>query len=151
MNKTFALICATTVLALMPVVAQAQTAKVFAPGQWKNQRCLDTLVVDKSPAEFQGLTVIVSDRGDSKKPGAGLVFTVDRPVTVYLCVANRGKPTLAPEWEKGRGSVAWSSGDGKGKKDSVYVRRFDKGRIELPQHDGMEGPDYGLPRLATQR
>jgi hypothetical protein len=26
-------------------------------------------VVDKSPAEFQGLTVIVSDRGDSKKPG----------------------------------------------------------------------------------
>ena len=147
MNKTFALICATTVLALMPVVAQAQTAKVFAPGQWKNQRCLDTLVVDKSPAEFQGLTVIVSDRGDSKKPGAGLVFTVDRPVTVYLCVANRGKPTLAPEWEKGRGSVAWSSGDGKGKKDSVYVRRFDKGRIELPQHDGMEAPDYGLPHL----
>jgi hypothetical protein len=140
------LICATVVLVLMPL-AHAQEARVFAPGEWKSQRCLDTLVVEKSPDEFQGLTVIVTERGDSKKPGAGLVFTVDRPVTVFMCVANRGKPTLAPEWEKGRGSVAWSAGDGKGKKDTVYARRFDKGRVELPQHDGMEGSDYGLPHL----
>lgn len=146
MNKRFALICATVVLVLMPL-AHAQEARVFAPGEWKSQRCLDTLVVEKSPDEFQGLTVIVTERGDSKKPGAGLVFTVDRPVTVFMCVANRGKPTLAPEWEKGRGSVAWSAGDGKGKKDTVYARRFDKGRVELPQHDGMEGSDYGLPHL----
>lgn len=142
------LVCAcTSANAAELALAASQTAKVFAPGDWKSQRCLDSLVVDKYPGEFQGLTVIVSDRGDSKKPGAGLVFTVDRPVTVYLCVANRGKPTLAPEWEKGKGSVAWSAGDGKGKKDSVYLRRFDKGRVELPQHDGMEGPDYGLPHL----
>jgi hypothetical protein len=37
MNQRFALICATVVLVLMPLV-HAQEARVFAPSEGKNQR-----------------------------------------------------------------------------------------------------------------
>ena len=124
-----------------------QTAKVFAPGEWHNQRCLDAIIVEKYPKEFSGSAVIVTDRGDSRKPGAGLVFTVDRPVTVFMCVNARGKPAIPTEWEKGKLTVRWKAGNGTLKMDHVYVRRFEIGRVELPQHEGMEGQDFGLPHL----
>jgi hypothetical protein len=123
-----------------------QTARVFAPGEWQLQRCLDDVTVEKYPAELEGLTAIVTDRGDSRKPGAGPVFTVDRPATVWICVANRGRPTVPAEWGKAKLNVRWKAGE-QLKADSVYVRRFEKGVVEVPQHDGMEGPDYGLPHL----
>jgi hypothetical protein len=86
-------------------------------------------------------------RGPWETPGAGYAFEVDRPVTVYLAVHDRGKVELPAGWTKTADRLRWKAGTA-AHTDTIYRRDFPAGRIEIPGHAGMEGAYYGLPHMA---
>jgi hypothetical protein len=75
------------------------------------------------------------------------VLEVDRPVTVYLAVHDRGKPKLAEGWEKTDQHIRWKGGANT-YADTVYQKKFAAGKIEIPGHDGTDGHNFGLPNMA---
>ncbi len=98
------------------------------------------------PADLKDAVRLVPRRGDSGQPAAGLRFTVNQPVEVFLAVHDRGAPKLPAGWTRTDLKLTWEHGP-----DTVYRRSFPAGAVELPGHDGRDGVHYGVPHLAFLR
>ena len=109
----------------------------------KNRVANGAFTVTAIPARFAGLTIVSVPRGQGNQPGAGYSVTIDRPAAVYLFVHNRGKATLPEGWAKVPGIVEWEA-NGQPNTDTVYLKEFPAGKIEVPAHDGKDGgkPDF---------
>jgi hypothetical protein len=89
---------------------------------------------------------VVARRGDSGRPAAGMRFTVNHPVEVFLAVHNRGTPKIPAGWVATDLKLAWEFGP-----DTIYRREFPAGAVDIPGHDGKDGAHYGVPHLAFVR
>jgi hypothetical protein len=104
-------------------------------------RCTDKYSFTELPTKLRGLARVTIARGDFHKPAPGYSFTVDRAVMIYLAVDARGKLDLGAEWKKTAMKAAWGR-----YADSIYVREFKAGRVEIPPHDAPHLKEaYGLP------
>jgi len=87
-------------------------------------------------------------RGDFHQPAPGYSFTVSQDVEVYLAVDDRGKPDLGEGWRKTGLRIEW---EGK-YTDSVYVKAFKRGRVDVPGRDDRhERGRYAVPGLCFLR
>jgi hypothetical protein len=66
------------------------------------------------------------------------------PAEVYIAVHDRGEFVLPKGWRK----TAWKTNWSKGITDTVCVKKFEAGTVEVPGHSGTEGGNYGLPHAA---
>ncbi len=99
------------------------------------------------PEVFSQAIYVTVLRGNAKAPGAAYTFTVDKPVTVYLCVLDKGKPTLEG-WEKTAHKISWSAG--REFTDLVYKKDFATGVISVPEHNGSsDDGTFGIPHAAV--
>lgn len=110
----------------------------------KNRVSNGAFFVTAIPVRLAGLTLISVPRGQGAQPGAGYSVTIDRPATVYLLVHNRGKVTVPEGWTKVPGTVEWDA-NGQPMTDTVYVKEFTAGKIDVPAHDGKDGSNFGIP------
>lgn len=114
----------------------------------KNRTNDDTVTVTAVPPALDKLPMVSIPRGEPGKPGAGYSFTIDKPATVYILVADTGAPAIPPEWVKLENTeVAWKVKNVTGK-DFVYSRKFPAGKVEIPPHNGKGDKAYGLPNTA---
>lgn len=106
--------------------------------------------VPEKSEKFENAIYILAQRGSPDKPGQGYSFIVNRPVTVYLAVHKRGKPTIPPGWLRVPDKISWVlEKHGNKNIDTVYRRDFPAGKVEIPPHDGFDGKkSYGIPHLA---
>jgi len=116
-------------------------------------RCSDQYAIVDIPEAYLGLLCVTIDRGSFTAPAPGFSFEVDKPVTVYLVVHQRGEPNLPEGWQKTDHQVHWMSGPGATGKgttqtDQVYRRDFPAGKVEIPGHNGADGRNYGCPHMA---
>ncbi len=106
-------------------------------------RCSEKFTLKDVPDELSGLAGVTIRRGDYHLPAPGYSFTVDRDVVVYLVVDDRGEPGLDGTWLKTGLEVGWE-----GYVDSVYLREFKAGQIDVPARDVEHGPGaYPLPNM----
>lgn len=106
--------------------------------------------IPEKSEKFENAIYILAQRGVPDKPGQGYSFIVQRPVTVYLAVHKRGKPTIPPGWVRVPDKLSWQlEKHGNKNIDTVYRRYFPAGKVEIPPHDGFDGKkSYGIPHLA---
>ena len=126
--------------------AAASEVKVGTLGPSSN-RCNGNYEITEIPPSLAGLPCVTVGRGSSDSPGAGYAFAVDRPVTVYLAVHDRGKVELPAGWTKTADRLRWKAGTA-AFTDTIHRRDFPAGRVEIPGHAGKEGAYYGLPHMA---
>lgn len=110
----------------------------------KNRVANGAFTVTAIPARLAGLTLVSVPRGQGVQPGAAYSVTIDRPAAVYLFVHNRGKVTAPEGWAKVSGIVEWEA-SGQPNTDTVYLKEFPAGKIEVPAHDGKDGVNFGIP------
>lgn len=110
-------------------------------------RCIETTYQFVSfPESFSQASYVTVLRGNPKAPGAAYSFTVDKPVTVYLSVLEKGKPTLEG-WEKTSHKISWSVG--REFTDLVYKKDFGAGTVQIPEHNGSsDDGTFGIPHAA---
>lgn len=112
-------------------------------------RTSDQFEFSELPQHLTRLPRVTIDRGDWYDPAPGYSFSVDKPVTVFLAVDQRGKPTLDAEWKRSDQSVSWGGGR---YKDVLYSREFPAGRIEIPANQTKHNADaFGMPHTAFVR
>lgn len=99
------------------------------------------------PNELIGKPVIICDRGDGTKPSPAWSFSLPGRARVYMSVLRRGAVTVPKIWEKTGIVIEWRSKDGAQFLDDVYTRIADAGTVDIPGHDGAEGPTHGVPHL----
>ena len=87
---------------------------------------------------------VVMPRGNSKREADGFSFKINVPAEVYIAVHDRGEFVPPEGWRKTALKANWS----KGITDTVYVKRFETGTVNVPGHSGKEGDNYGLPHAA---
>jgi hypothetical protein len=117
-----------------------------APSVIGTQRLAGGFPVRNLPAELEGLTQVAVGRGAMGKPGRAYGFSVNVPVTVYLAVHDRAEAALPPGWQKTAFRLAWEAAGPQ--TDTVYLRKFPAGRIEIPAHAGRDASGrYGVPHL----
>ena len=108
-------------------------------------RASDQQAITQMPDILARLPRVTIHRGDYHRPAPGYSFTVDRPVTVYLAVDDRGAPNPGGAWTKTPITLTW----GAEHSDSVYRQQFDPGVIEIPGNDTEHTPgDFGMPHTA---
>ncbi|MEE8452844.1 MAG: hypothetical protein V3R99_13045 [Thermoguttaceae bacterium] len=108
-------------------------------------RASDQQAITSMPETLARLPRVTINRGDFHKPAPGYSFTVDRPVTIYLAVDQRGAPNPGAAWTKTELTLTW----GANHRDSVYRRDFAAGAIEIPGNDVEHVPgDFGMPHTA---
>lgn len=95
------------------------------------------------PEKLHEAQCVTVERGDMGLAGAEFKFVVDRPVTVYLAVHNRGGYKPAQPWKPTGLKIKWDKGT-----DMVYSAKFPAGKIKIPSHTGKEGANYGVPNMA---
>lgn len=105
------------------------------------------------PPLLEGLQFVTIDRGELYRPGKGYAFTVDRPVTVYLAVQERGDPGLPSGWSLVPHRMSYvvplDTGGSRTEYDSIWKKKFPAGRVRIPPHEGTdENKHYGLPHMA---
>ncbi len=110
----------------------------------KNRVVNGAFAVTAIPVRLAGLTLVSVPRGQGNQAGAGYSVTVDQPATVYLFVQNRGKVTVPEGWTKVPGFVEWEA-NGQPMTDTIYVKEFTAGKIDVPAHDGKQGSNFGIP------
>lgn len=108
-------------------------------------RASDQQRITEMPAELVDLPRVTVRRGDWHRPAPGFKFTVDKPVTVFLCVDRRGNLKLSSLWQRTDLALAW----GKGFVDHVYSREFPAGVVSIPGNsvEHTEG-SFGMPHMA---
>lgn len=89
--------------------------------------------IPEKSEKFENAIYILAQRGVPDKPGQGYSFIVQRPVTVYLAVHKRGKPTIPPGWVRVPDKLSWQlEKHGNKNIDTVYRRYFPAGKVEIP-------------------
>lgn len=122
--------------------ARIETIEVGAP------RCSDKFLFEKLPESLQGLPLVIINRGEKSQPGASYCFTIDRPATVYLFIAQAGFH-LAPEgWEETPHEAEWTFKDVLRLKDKIYAKDFPAGVVEIPANESMTD-GYGPPHACA--
>jgi len=111
-------------------------------------RCSTSLPITEFPKTLEGLPCVTVARGDSGAPAPGFAFTVDKPVTVYLAVHDRGDAGLPAGWENTDMRIRWKVGGGGTNTDTVYRKDFPAGKVEIPGHQGKAGQYFGIPNMA---
>jgi len=107
-------------------------------------RTADRFTVDDLPDELAALPRVSIARGDYHEPTPAWAFSVSHDVTVYLAVDDRGTPDLGPGWRKTDLRMQW----GGHYTDTVYVKEFKKGRIDVPGRDDKHAAGhYAVPCL----
>jgi len=96
------------------------------------------------PDELKELPSVTVTRGSYKQPGAGFRFMISTRATVTIAVHSRGRCVLPDGWKKTGMVLSWSDGES----DTVYVKQFDAGTVEIPEHGGRSGSMYGVPHIA---
>ena len=93
------------------------------------------------PEPLQAMQCLVVSRGDMKAPAKGFSFRISAPATVYIAVHDRGEFVPPDDWKPADMRTVWSNN----LSDTVYLKEFDPGVVEIPGHEGMQGGNYGLP------
>ncbi|MBI4976958.1 MAG: hypothetical protein HZC28_05715 [Spirochaetes bacterium] len=83
-------------------------------------------------------------RGERTAAAPAWKFSISKAATVYLLVHDRGTPALPSGWTQTSMKVEWTTGDAT-LTDTVYVRDFSAGTVDIPGHSGMDGETYGIP------
>jgi len=96
------------------------------------------------PQELNAMQCVVVSRGGSKEEAEGFSFKANAPAEVYIAVHDRGEFVPPEGWRKTALKTNWS----KGITDTVYVKRFEAGTVNVPGHSGKEGDNYGIPHAA---
>ena len=96
------------------------------------------------PPELKAMQCVVVPRGNSKREADGFSFQINAPSEVYIAVHDRGGFVPPEGWHKTALKTEWS----KGITDTVYVKRFETGTVNVPGHSGKVGSNYGVPHAA---
>jgi len=96
------------------------------------------------PQELNAMQCVVMPRGDMKREAESFSFKINAPAEVYIAVHDRGEFSLPEGWRKTALKTTWSTTI----TDTVYVKRFEAGTVNVPGHSGTEGGNYGLPHAA---
>jgi hypothetical protein len=87
---------------------------------------------------------VVVPRGNSKREAEGFSFKINAPAEVYIAVHDRGGYVPPEGWRKTASRTSWSTG----LTDTVYVKKFEAGTVNVPEHGGKSGNSYGVPHAA---
>ena len=118
---------------------------VLKPGQAR--RAADTTSkyqFNELPQELSTMQCVAAPRGDSSEEADGFSFEIDAPTDVYIAVHDRGGFIPPEDWRKTPWKTKWAGNI----TDTVYVKRFQPGTVNLPGHSGKSGKSYGLPHAA---
>ena len=118
---------------------------VLKPGEAR--RAADTTPryhFSELPPELKAMQCVVVPRGDSKSEADGFSFKVDAPCEVYIAVHDRGGFVPPEGWRKTALRAKWFNR----LTDTVYVKKFEAGAINVPGHSGKSGKSYGVPHAA---
>ena len=126
-----------------PVKVEINTEKLTLTGL----RCSGQYELVKIPGSLLGLDYVTIARGDYTTEAPGYSFEVEQDVFVFLAIHDRGNPQLPGDWKKTDDKITWKTGD-LTFTDTVYVKRFPKGLINIPGHNGKDGSYYGIPNMA---
>lgn len=127
------------------VLHLALGTEIFQQPISTNLRASDQQVINSMPALLATLPRVTIRRGDYHKPAPGYSFRVNRPVTVYLAVDDRGNPDLGEGWSKTDLTMTW----GNNYHDFIYRCDFEPGVVEIPGNDTEHKPgDFGMPHTA---
>lgn len=96
------------------------------------------------PQKLKAMQCVVVPRGDSKKEANAFSFTVNKATDVYIAVHDRGGFIPSEGWRKTDLKTEWFTG----LTDTVYVKRFEAGTVDVPGHHGRSGASYGIPNAA---
>lgn len=121
---------------------------LLAPLEPGASRCSDNFVFTIVPKSLQGLPSVRIRRGDKQAPGAAYSFTIDRPAWVYLIAMDNGVYSPGPDWERTGLQSQWRLGPDQLFTDTIYRRRFEAGRVEIPAHTGGAA-NKGVPHVAV--
>ena len=130
---------------VMPGKSEVPPMAFLKPGNAR--RASDTslkYVFEELPARLQELQCVVVGRGDSSRKAEGFRFKMAAPADVYIAVHDRGVFDASEGWRKTEMETKWSGT----LTDTVYVKHFEAGIVNIPGHSGKEGSNYGLPHAA---
>jgi hypothetical protein len=130
---------------VMPGKKTPPQMTVLKPGEAR--RAADTASkynFNALPPELNAMQCIAMPRGDSKREAEGFSFEINAPAEVYIAVHDRGEFVPPADWRKIALKTEWS----KGIADTVYVKRFEAGTVNVPGHSGRMGGNYGVPHVA---
>ncbi|MGA0845434.1 MAG: right-handed parallel beta-helix repeat-containing protein [Luteolibacter sp.] len=102
--------------------------------------------IESMPLYLDGFQMIRFQRGPNE-PVPAFYFAVDRPVTVYLAVHDRGAPTIPANWALKPEKVRWRADVTTVLTDSVYRAEFEAGPVAIPGHNGLSSSWYGVPHM----
>ena len=102
--------------------------------------------IHEIPDELQGLSTVTIPRGDGHQPASGFAFAIDEDSEVYIAVHDRGGYKPPEGWMKTDMPLKWRPENEE--TDTVYVKSFSKGVVEIPGHNGATGPMFGIPNMA---
>ncbi|MBD3266015.1 FAD-dependent oxidoreductase [bacterium] len=118
---------------------------VLKPG--KARRAADNTIKYKFnilPRKLNAMQCVVVSRGNSRREANGFSFKIDRPTEVYITVHDRGGYIPPKGWRKTALKAKWFNRI----TDTVYVKQFEAGTVNIPGHGGKEGGNYGVPHSA---
>ena len=102
--------------------------------------------IHEIPDELKGLSTVTIPRGGGSRPAPGFTFTIDKDSEVYIAVHDRGGYKPPEGWTKTDMILKWLPE--KEETDTVYVKPFSKGVVEIPGHSGTTGRMFGVPNMA---
>ena len=128
-----------------PATASTLQMTVLKPGQARRAAgTASKYNFNELPPELKAMQSVVMPRGDSKRVAEGFSFKINAATEVYIAVHDRGESIPPGGWRKTSLTTEWS----KGITDTVYMKRFETGTVNVPGHSGKEGGNYGLPHAA---
>jgi len=95
------------------------------------------------PKKLKPMRRVVVYRGDSKERTGGFSFKISAPAEIHIAVHSRGGFVPPDGWKKTGLKTEWSNGD-----DTIYVKHFEAGTVNVPGHDGKQGDYFGFPHAA---
>jgi hypothetical protein len=102
--------------------------------------------IHEIPDELKGLSTVTIPRGGGSQPAPGFTFTIDKDSEVYIAVHDRGGYKPPEGWMKTDMILKWRPGFAE--TDTVYVKSFSKGAVQIPGHSGTTGSMFGVPNMA---
>lgn len=130
---------------IMPGENPVLQMTVLRPGQARRAAdAASKYTFDQLPPELNEMQCVVMPRGDLKRDAEGFSFQIDATAEVYIAVHDRGGFVPPAGWRKTALRTKWSSN----LTDTIYVKRFEAGTVDVPGHGGKSGNSYGVPHAA---
>lgn len=130
---------------IMPGENPVLQMAVLRPGQARRAAdAASKYTFDQLPPELNEMQCVVMPRGDLKRDAEGFSFQIDATAEVYIAVHDRGGFVPPAGWRKTALRTKWSSN----LTDTIYVKRFEAGTVDVPGHGGKSGNSYGVPHAA---